>query len=358
MALAIALGARGLGSVWPNPAVGCVIVRGGRIVGRGWTQPGGRPHAETVALSQAGALARGATAYVSLEPCSHHGQTPPCAVALIGAGITRVVSAMTDPDARVSGRGHVLLRAAGVEVSEGVLGGVAAAANAGFLARIRDGRPLVTLKLALSLDGRIANAAGASRWITGPEARRRVHALRARHDAVMVGIGTALADDPELTVRDLGAVTQPVRVVLDSRLRLPLHSRLVRGARAVPLWVLHCGDARPAGAALEREGVRLIRTGSDATGRIAIRAALQSLGEAGLTRVFCEGGAQVAAALLGGGHVDTLIGFSAGRVFGAEGTASVGPVSGAAELSDVSEFERVSVTGVGADIMHVWRRRV
>ncbi len=213
MAHALGLARRGLGRVWPNPAVGCVLVKGSRVLGRGFTQPGGRPHAETVALAAAGEGARGATAYVTLEPCAHHGRTPPCAGALAAAGVARVVTAIEDPDPRVSGRGHAMLRAAGIAVTEGVLAEEARALQRGFLSRVVRGRPMVTLKLAASLDGRIATAAGESRWITGPGARARVHAMRAMHDAVMVGAGTARADDPMLTVRGLGVDHQPVRVV-------------------------------------------------------------------------------------------------------------------------------------------------
>ncbi|HEY0183874.1 MAG TPA: bifunctional diaminohydroxyphosphoribosylaminopyrimidine deaminase/5-amino-6-(5-phosphoribosylamino)uracil reductase RibD, partial [Rhodopila sp.] len=247
MAHALRLGARGLGRTWPNPAVGCVIVRDGRVVGRGWTQPGGRPHAERVALAQAGDLARGATAYVTLEPCAHHGKTSPCAEALVAAGVARVVTALTDPDPRVAGRGHAILRSAGIEVVEGVLSAGAARVNAGFLRRVTAGLPFVTLKLATSLDGRIATAGGDSRWITGAEARRHVHMLRMTHDAVLVGAGTALADDPDLSVRDLGSPHQPVRVVMDSRLSHSPDSRLGRTAHAVPVWLLH-GPGAPGAA--------------------------------------------------------------------------------------------------------------
>ena len=212
MAHALRLAARGLGAVWPNPAVGCVLVRDGLIVGRGWTQPGGRPHAETGALAQAGALAQGATAYVTLEPCAHHGQTPPCAEGLIAARVARVVTALTDPDPRVAGRGHAMLRAAGIAVTEGVLAAEASRINAGFLKRISRNLPFVTLKLATTLDGRIATATGESRWITGPAARRHTHLLRLTHDAVMVGAGTARADDPDLTVRDIVAVFESHKV--------------------------------------------------------------------------------------------------------------------------------------------------
>ena len=211
---ALRLAQRGLGNVWPNPAVGCVIVAAGRVVGRGWTQPGGRPHAERMALDAAGAAARGATAYVTLEPCAHHGRAPPCSDALVAAGVARVVSALTDPDPRVAGRGHARLREAGIEVVEGVRAGPAAELQRGFLSRVTQGRPMVTLKLATSFDGRIATASGESRWITGEAARRHVHLLRLTHDAVMVGAGTARADLPALNVRGFGPVRQPVRVVM------------------------------------------------------------------------------------------------------------------------------------------------
>ena len=257
---ALALGQRGWGNTWPNPAVGCVIVHGSRIIGRGWTQPGGRPHAEPMALAQAGAKARGATAYVTLEPCAHHGQTPPCADALIAAGIARVVSATTDPDPRVSGRGHAALRQAGISVTEAVAETEAHRANAGFFLRMQSNRPHVTLKLATTLDGRIAMADGTSRWITGPQARRMVHMLRLQRDAVMVGIGTALADDPDLTVREMGAVRQPVRVVVDRALRLPLTSRLVQSAGQVPVWLCHGDATGPAPLqTLSQAGARLIQ---------------------------------------------------------------------------------------------------
>ena len=357
MALAIALGARGLGRVWPNPAVGCVIVSDGRIVGRGWTQTGGRPHAEAMALAQAGKRARGATAFVSLEPCAHQGRTPPCADALIGAGVARVVSAATDPDRRVCGRGHDRLRNAGIAVQEGVLGAEAAAVNAGFFKRIRQGVPFLTLKLAMSLDGRIANAAGASRWITGPQSRRQVHGLRSRHDAVMIGVGTALADDPDLTVRDLGVPVQPVRIVLDSALRLPAGGRLALSARDVPVWVLHCGGPAARAAALAGAGVRLMRCAAGDAGHLDISDAMRQLGEAGLTRVFCEGGAGVGAALLKAGLVDALVGYNAGQVFGADGMPAVAALPGDATLGALAEFEVIDIARVGADIVHQWRRR-
>ncbi len=361
MRLAIALGQRGLGRVWPNPAVGCVIVRhgaGGRpvIVGRGWTQPGGRPHAEVEALAQAGAAARGATAYVSLEPCAHHGRTPPCAEALAQAGVARVVSALRDPDPRVDGGGYARLRAAGIEVAEGVEADAAAAANAGFLARIRLGRPFVTLKLALTLDGRIATATGLSRWITGPQARRRVHMMRAAHDAVMVGGGTARVDDPDLRVRDLGLAHDPVRIVADSRMGLSLESRLGQSIGAAPVWLLH-GPQAP--AALRRawssRGARVIGCRPDELGRLDIADALARLGAAGLTRVLCEGGGGLAASLIRAGLADELVVFSAGRLFGADGTAALAAI-GVTELGETA-FTLHETRACGDDLMHRWRRR-
>ena len=348
MAQALTLAARGLGNVAPNPAVGCVIVQGSTIVGRGWTQPGGRPHAETVALAQAGDLARGATAYVTLEPCAHHGVTPPCASALVAAGVARVVSGTTDPDERVSGRGHELLRMHGVAVTEGVLEAEAQAINAGFLSRIRRKRPWVTLKLALTLDGRIATASGASRWITGPEARRAVHLMRAQHDAVMVGIGTAVADDPDLTVRDLGIDRQPVRIVMDSRIRLSTDSRLMQSVAHAPVWICHTG------ASHAMPGARLIGCAANADASINLADALRRLSGVGLTRVFCEGGARLAAGLLALGLVDDLVTMTAGRVFGAAGLPSVATL-GDVRLPSVPDFALVETRKLGSDLMQRWR---
>lgn len=355
MALALSLGRRGLGHVWPNPAVGCVIVKDGRIVGRGWTQPGGRPHAEVVALAQAGEAARGATAYVTFEPCAHHGKTPPCADALVAAGIARVVVALIDPDPRVNGQGIALLRGAGVEVVDGVLTEAARADQAGFLSRVTAGRPAVTLKLASSFDGRIATASGESQWITGPAARREVHALRMRHDAVMIGAGTARADDPALTVRGIGAARQPVRVVLSRTLDLPQGGQLAASARDVPLWLVHGIDADPGAVATWRAlGAELLPV-SVAHGQIDPAAALAALGERGLTRVFCEGGGALAASLLAAGLVDTLIGFTAGLALGAEGRPAISAL-GVASLAEAPHFTLAQIRAVGGDVMHVWRR--
>lgn len=355
MALALSLGRRGQGKCWPNPAVGCVIVREGRIVGRGWTKPGGRPHAETEALAQAAKQACGATAYVTLEPCSHQGATPPCAQALIDAGVARVVAAIGDSDPRVSGQGFEMLRRAGVAVSTGVMAEEAARDHAGFFLKTEQGRPLVTLKLASSFDGRIATGTGQSKWITGPEARRAVHAMRARHDAVMVGAGTARADDPSLTVRDLGVDRQPVRVVVSRHLDLPLISQLATSAREVPLWLCHGKGAGPERMqAWEGLGARLVPCANRGV-QLDAQDILQQLGSAGLTRVFCEGGSALAASLLAEDLVDELVGFTAGLGIGAEGLPSVGAL-GLTRLEAAARFELVQTTAVGADVMHHWRR--
>ncbi|MGR3760162.1 bifunctional diaminohydroxyphosphoribosylaminopyrimidine deaminase/5-amino-6-(5-phosphoribosylamino)uracil reductase RibD [Roseobacteraceae bacterium NS-SX3] len=355
MALALSLGRRGMGNCWPNPAVGCVIVRKGRIVGRGWTRPGGRPHAETGALAQAGELARGATVYVTLEPCSHQGETAPCAQALIDAGVARVVAAIGDSDPRVSGQGFDMLRKAGIEVRTGVLSDQAARDHAGFFLKTEQGRPLVTLKLAGSFDGRIATGAGQSKWITGPEARRMVHAMRARHDAVMVGAGTARADDPSLTVRDLGVERQPVRVVVSRHLDLPLMSQLARTAKQVPVWLCHGpGADHERIRAWEGIGAKLIPC---AVHGMQLDAAdiLQQLGQAGLTRVFCEGGSALAASLLAYDLADELIGFTAGIGIGAEGLPSIGAL-GIGKLEEAPRFDLIETRPVGKDVLHRWTR--
>ncbi|MEM8753089.1 MAG: bifunctional diaminohydroxyphosphoribosylaminopyrimidine deaminase/5-amino-6-(5-phosphoribosylamino)uracil reductase RibD [Pseudomonadota bacterium] len=352
MAAALALARRGLGRVWPNPAVGCVIVRDGRLLGRGWTQPGGRPHAEAMALAQAGSAARGATAYVSLEPCAHHGRTPPCADALAAAGIARVVAPMEDPDPRVSGRGFAALRAAGAAVEVGLMASEAAAANAGFLKRLRAGRPRLTAKLAATLDGRIATASGESRWITGPEARARVHLMRAAHDAVLVGTGTARADDPRLDVRLPGMTDrQPVRLVIDADLSLPDASALAEAAATgAPVWRIARAGAGPA------EWGEAVEAPARADGRLDLDAMMAALGAKGLTRVFCEGGGALVGALACAGLVDELVWMSAGAAIGAEGAPALGPLDVTA-LAEAPRFDLVRSERLGADLMTVWRPR-
>ena len=349
MRTALSLGQRGLGRVWPNPAVGCILVKAGQVVGRGWTADGGRPHAEVVALAEAGALAKGATAYVTLEPCAHIGETGPCSEALIAAGVARVVVATTDPDPRVSGKGIEMLRTAGVDVAVGVCKGAANRDHAGFFARVSMGRPFVTLKLAGSVDGRITTRTGESQWITGPEARHVVHAMRARHDAVMVGAGTARADDPSLNVRGMADVPQPVRVVVSQNLNIPTDGTIARTANEQPVWVLHQSGA--ATSVWEGLGARCF----DCDAPMDLTKGLEALAEAGLTRVFCEGGGGLAASLLRAGLVDELVVFTAGLGIGADGMSSLASL-GVEALSDAPRFALEDVRSVGPDTMTVWRR--
>ncbi len=358
MRAALSLARRGLGATWPNPSVGCVIVSDGVVVGRGRTGDGGRPHAEVEALRMAGARARGATAYVTLEPCSHHGQTAPCAGALAAAGIARCVVAAGDPDLRVHGAGFERLRAAGIEVAIGLEAAAASALVAGFVRRVTAGRPLVTLKLASTLDGRIATAGGESRWITGPAARRTAHAMRAEHDAVMVGIGTALADDPDLRCRIDGFTSRAgVRVVADGGLGLPLGAGLVTDAAEAPCWLLHRADAAPARrAALEAAGVRCLAVPAGAEGLgIDPAEALAALGSAGLTSVLVEGGARLASSLLRAGLVDRIAWFHAPALLGADAVAAVQAL-GVATLAQMPHFARRATQELGADVLSEFER--
>ncbi len=355
MRLALSLGRRGLGQVWPNPAVGCVIVKEGRVVGRGWTQVGGRPHAEVHALAQAGDGAKGATAYVTLEPCAHHGKSPPCANALVKAGLSRVVSALTDPDPRVSGKGHSILREAGIEVSEGICADLAKDTHRGFLLRTTQNRPLVTLKLASSLDGRIATHTGDSKWITGSAARRSVHLMRARHDAILVGRNTVSNDDPDLTVRDMGlSARSPVRVVLDSHLSSDPSAKLVTSAGKTPTWFCHADTATDKNG-LFQSGVEGISCATTAAGQLDITDVLHKLATRGITRLMVEGGGQVAASLLRADCVDQLALYSAGVVIGAEGLPNIAAM-GFDMLKDAPRFERVQVSSIGPDVLTVWKR--
>jgi diaminohydroxyphosphoribosylaminopyrimidine deaminase/5-amino-6-(5-phosphoribosylamino)uracil reductase len=320
MDLALSLGRRGLGRTWPNPAVGAVIVKDDVIVGRGWTQPGGRPHAEVEALRRAGEAARGATLYVTLEPCSHHGKTPPCADAVIAAGIARVVSALEDPNPEVAGEGHARLRAAGIAVEVGVGAEAARRDHAGHIRRMRDGRPQVMLKLAISADGKAGAAGRQPVAITGEAVRERVHLLRAHSDAIMVGVGTVLADDPMLTCRLPGmAKDSPVRVVADSMLRLPVSSRLVRSAYETPVWAL-TGLAAPQASefALLPLGVEVLRSPQSA-GRLDLKDGLECLAAKGITRLMVEGGPTLAAAFIAADLVDEAVLFHAPTTVGPDG---------------------------------------
>ena len=357
MALALMLGRRGLGRTWPNPAVGAVIVKDGVIVGRGWTQKGGRPHAEIEVLRRAGDAARGATLYVTLEPCSHHGKSPPCADAVIAAGIARVVSALEDPNPKVAGEGHARLRAAGIAVEVGVGAEAARHDHAGHIRRVTDGRPHVTLKLAISADGKVGGPCRTPVVITGEAARDRVHLLRARSDAIMVGIGTALADDPLLTCRLPGMEqNSPVRIVLDSKLRLPAGSRLVRTAREVPVWVIAGHQAsRATEEALQAAGVEVLRA-PDSDPSLDISAALRLIAERGITRLMAEGGPTLAVALLDADLVDEAVLFQSPKVVGSDGVDALEGLPLTA-LTQSPRLRCVASEPVGADTRQVYERR-
>jgi diaminohydroxyphosphoribosylaminopyrimidine deaminase/5-amino-6-(5-phosphoribosylamino)uracil reductase len=356
MRAALALGRRGLGATWPNPSVGCVLVGDGRVIGRGYTGSGGRPHAEPTALSMAGKAARGSTAYVTLEPCCHWGHTPPCTDALINAGVARVVIAALDPDKRVDSQGVARLREAGLEVQHGLLDEEARDDLRGFFLRITEGRPEVTLKLATTLDGKIATVTGESQWITGTEARRMAHVLRGQHDAILAGVGTVVADDPELTCRIAGFRRSPVvRVIVDSHLRTPLTSKLAQTAGDAPLWFL----VRD-GADLARRdafidlGAKIIQVQSSPAG-IDLAGGMRALASAGLTRVLVEGGGQVAASFARADLVDRIAWFHAPAVMGGDGWSAVEGF-GTEKLATMPRFIRRRVTSLGHDVLTEFER--
>src|ERR1700759_4088898 len=356
MQLALTLGRRGLGRTWPNPSVGAVVVKDGVIVGRGWTQPGGRPHAEPESLKRAGAAARGATLYVTLEPCSHFGKSPPCADAIIAAGIARVVASIEDPNPEVAGQGFARLRAAGIVVDIGLGAREATHDHAGHIRRIRDKRPHVILKLAVSSDDKIAAAGHKPVAITGEVARTRVHLLRAQSDAILVGIGTVLADDPLLTCRLPGMEARsPVRVVLDRALRTPGASRLVHSARQHPLWVMTSEPSEAAAATrLGAAGARVIRVHATADG-LDLPAALHALSERGITRLMVEGGARVASSFVAAELVDEIWLLRGPGTVGADGV----PALDAVPLSAITQSPNYRVRAseaLGKDNLTIYER--
>jgi diaminohydroxyphosphoribosylaminopyrimidine deaminase / 5-amino-6-(5-phosphoribosylamino)uracil reductase len=357
MELALTLGRRGLGCTWPNPAVGAVVVKDGVIVGRGWTQPGGRPHAEPVALAAAGEAARGATLYVTLEPCSHVGKSPPCADAIIAAGISRVVAAIEDPNPEVAGKGHAKLRAAGIAVDIGLCAQEAAYAHAGHFRRIRDHRPHVILKLAVSADEKIGAAGRKPVAVTGEEARTWVHLLRAQCDAILVGIRTVLSDDPLLTCRLPGMEKRsPVRVILDRALRIPGQSRLVHSARETPLWVFasELADA-PAAMKLGAAGAQVIRLAPKEARGLDLTAVLHALAERGITRLLVEGGSRVASSFVAGGLVDEIWLLRGSEVVGADGVPALDAMPLAAITQSPGMRVRASET-LGKDHLTIFER--
>lgn len=361
MAAAIALGDRNLGRAWPNPSVGAILVRetakGATVVGRGVTGPGGRPHAETIALAEAGAAARGATCYVTLEPCSHHGQTAPCSDALIEAGVARVVSAIEDPNPEVCGRGHRALMRAGIEVSCGTGAGDARRLHAGHIRRVADDRPHILLKLAVSRDGMIGRPDAGQITITGAAARRRVHAMRARADAIAIGIQTALNDDPDLTCRLPGLEDRsPVRVIFDTSARLPATARMFETVSLAPIWIIVGEDASPdRRAALESAGATTIPVPLDAGGRIDLGVAMTTLAACGLTSVMVEGGARLAETLVKGNYVDEAAIFTGPGAIGAGGIRALGSLK-LDDLTGDPDYRSIEERSYGPDRMQrLWR---
>jgi diaminohydroxyphosphoribosylaminopyrimidine deaminase/5-amino-6-(5-phosphoribosylamino)uracil reductase len=357
MQLALALGRRGLGRTWPNPAVGAVVVKDGVIVGRGWTQPGGRPHAEPVALAQAGEAARGATLYVTLEPCSHVGKSPPCTDAVMAAGIARVVSSIEDPNPEVAGQGHAKLRNAGIAVDIGLGAAEAAHDHAGHFRRIRERRPHVILKLAVSSDDKIAAAGHRPVAISGEAAKARMHLLRAQCDAILVGIGTVLSDDPLLTCRLPGMQARsPVRVVLDRSLRIPATSRLVHSARSTPLWVMTSSLAEaPAAARLGSAGAQVIRLASTPQAGLDLAEILRALAERGITRLLVEGGARVASSFVAAGLADEFWLLRGREAIGADGIAAPNALPLGAITASPAFRVRASES-LGTDTLTVYER--
>jgi len=359
MAAALALGRRNLGLTAPNPSVGALIVSGTCVVGAAATAPGGRPHAETQALAEAGERARGATMYVTLEPCAHHGITPPCANATVAAGVSRVVCALQDPDPRVAGQGLARLSEAGVEVALGEGAEAARRDHLGHILRVSEGRPMVTLKIARTADGYAAGDEHDPRLnITGEIANRRTHTYRATHEAVMIGVGSVLGDDPLLTVRQLGLDARPFRVVLDSRLRLPLGSRICATAKDYPTIVIAGASAAVKLAAELRErGVEVLRVAEVAEGRLDLREALGLLARRGLTRVFSEGGPTIGSALIRLGLADEVILLTAEKPLGRPGRAALEPDALAA-LGDTARYTEATGANYGPDAMRRWERRI
>ena len=355
MELALSLGRRGLGRTWPNPAVGAVIVKDGMIVGRGWTQPGGRPHAEVEALRRAGPAARGATLYVTLEPCSHFGKSPPCADAVIAAGISRVVAAIEDPNPEVAGQGHARLRAAGIPVDIGIGADEARHDHAGHISRMTRGRPRVMLKLAISADGKAGAAGRRPVAITGDAVHDRVHLLRAQNDAIMIGIGTALADDPMLTCRLPGmAKDSPVRIIADSMLRLPLNSRLAKSAYATPVWAI-AGMSAPQDAEfrLLPLGVEVLRS-PESTDPLDLEDALGFLAAKGISRLMVEGGPTLAAALMKADLIDEAVLFHSEKIVGADGVEAL-DADALAMLKQ--RLKLIATEPVGPDRQEIYERR-
>ncbi|MAZ98108.1 MAG: riboflavin biosynthesis protein RibD [Rhodospirillaceae bacterium] len=359
MNIALRLADRNIGNVYPNPSVGCLIIKNDRVVGRGWTQLGGRPHAEAMALRQAGPNAKGATVYSTLEPCSHFGQTPPCCDALIAAGIKRLVGGMRDPDPRVNGNGFLKLRQAGIEVTDGIQEGLATELNNGFVSKIKNKTPIVTLKLATSIDSKISTKMGESKWITGNQARHSVHFQRSRHDAILTGIGTVIADDPMLNCRLKGLENRsPVRVILDTKLKISAKNQIASSAAEYETIVFTTNEAKHRKQVqLEKLGIKIERIEMDKNGRVLINSVLATLAGNGITSVLVESGGQLAAEFIRLNLVDYLLVYCAPIVIGGDGGDAIASV-GLNKLDMAFPFERIKTENLGIDLLETYKRRV
>jgi len=348
MDYALRLGRRALGTTAENPPVGCVVVKDGRVLGVGWTQPGGRPHAETEALKMSGDVAKGATAYVTLEPCAHYGRTPPCAEALVKAGLARVVTALEDPDPRVSGGGHAVLKAAGITFETGISAEEARRDLAGFLNRIQKKRPYVTLKIGVSADGKIAAGPGQRTSITGKEVKSRVHLIRAQSDAVLVGLSTVLIDDPDLTCRLPGMETRsPIRIVADTRLSIPSKAKLVKTADQVPVWIL---STRKGGVGA---GITVIDCKQTSNGWVDLADAMEQLGERGINRLLVEGGSHICQSFLEADLVDEVQLYRSPAIIGPQGIDAIADTP----LSTLEKrFRTAQKEVLGTDTLTVYER--
>ncbi|MEE2954866.1 MAG: bifunctional diaminohydroxyphosphoribosylaminopyrimidine deaminase/5-amino-6-(5-phosphoribosylamino)uracil reductase RibD [Pseudomonadota bacterium] len=354
MQIALNLAGRGLGRTWPNPSVGCVIVANGKIVGRGWTQPGGQPHAEVEALRRAGSQTNGATAYVTLEPCVHQGRTPPCTEALINSGIKKVMISLHDPDPRVNGRGIKALQNAGIKTEIGLCSEEAKKVTAGFLQRVYNSKPFITLKFATTLDGMIATGGGVSEWITGETSRRLGHLLRANHDAVLIGSQTAEKDNPLLTCRLPGMrECSPIRIIVASSLRLPLSHKLIQTALEIPTWFFTVSNSQQdnkISKAYEKAGVKLFIVKPDEKGKPNLLEVVEALGKKGITRLLVEGGGKIASSFLKEALVDEIFWFRAAKIIGGDGVQAISKM-GIENIKDTIQVKRLSVEIMGEDVL-------
>ena len=364
MLAALELAKRGLGNAWPNPSVGCILVKNftkknkSEIIGRGWTQPGGRPHAEIVALKQANYKTLNTIAFVTLEPCCHIGKTSPCIKEIIRSGISKVVVACRDPDPRVSGRGLLQLKNAGIEVVYGVCKKEAEKLNEGFFKKIKIGRPMITVKVATTIDGCIATRSGDSKWITGDLSRQQGHLLRAKHDAVLVGVGTVIKDDPSLTCRLPGMKRfSPIRIIIDTALRTPLSSQLVRTSRSYPTWIFtNKIETSSRVKVFRKNGVHVISLANQKTkNKVPLKTVMKKLAQEGITRVLVEGGSKVITSFMREQLVDHLVLFRSTKIIGSNGLTVAGNLKIERLLNAIS-FNRTSIRESGEDVVESYER--